>query len=187
MRKLSHFKLQIISQHLHTGGLLAYPTEAVYGLGCDPNNEDAVNTLLALKSRNLSKGLIVIASDLQQLTPFLKPLTTETTNKLDQTWPGPVTWLLPAKQTTPKWITGNHSTLACRVTTHPLVRQLCSAFGGALVSTSANRSNRPPCHTVIQTRRQFTHDNQILVVSGTTGGLNQPTPIFDITKNIQLR
>jgi L-threonylcarbamoyladenylate synthase len=187
MHKLSHFKLKLIKHHIQTGGLIAYPTEAVFGLGCDPNNKHAVKSLLALKSRSPSKGLIVIASDLQQLTPFLQPLTTEIIDKLDQTWPGPITWLLPADPATPKWLTGTHSTLACRVSSHPIVRQLCSAFGGALVSTSANRSNRPPCRTVVQVRKQFNHTSEILIVSGTTGNLKQPTPILDAAKDSRLR
>ncbi len=187
MRKLSRFKLQQIHEHLRAGGLLAYPTEAVYGLGCDPNNEIAVASLLILKSRSPSKGLILIASDLQQLTPFLKPLTTSITEKLDKTWPGPVTWLLPANKTTPKWLTGNHSTLACRVTNHPLVKQLCSAYDGALVSTSANRTNRSPCRTTIQVRKQFHYSNNLYIVTGSTGELKQPTQILHASTCARLR
>lgn len=187
MRKLSRFKLQQISQHIRAGGLLAYPTEAVYGLGCDPNNETAVASLLDLKSRSPSKGLILIASDLQQLTPYLKPLNTNITEKLYKTWPGPVTWLLPANKTTPKWLTGDHSTLACRVTNHPLVKQLCRVYGGALVSTSANRSKRSPCRTAIQTRRQFHCSNNLYIVTGATGGLKQPTQILHASSCVRLR
>ncbi len=186
MRKLSRFKLQQIIQHIRTGGLIAYPTEAVYGLGCDPDNHTAVASLLALKSRSPEKGLILIASDLKQLTPYLKPLTTRVTEKLKATWPGPVTWLLPAKKTTPTWLTGNHSTIACRVTNHPLVQQLCSAYGGALVSTSANRANHSPCRSAIQVRKQF-KSNDLYVISGTTGGLIQPTQIFDAATSARLR
>ncbi len=187
MRKLSRFKLQQISQHIRAGGLFAYPTEAVYGLGCDPNNETAVASLLTLKSRSPSKGLILIASNLQQLTPYLQPLNTSITEKLNKTWPGPVTWLLPANKTTPKWLTGNHSTLACRVTNHPLVKQLCSAYGGALVSTSANRTKRSPCRTAIQIRKQFHDSNNLYIVAGSTGGLKKPTQILHASTSTRLR
>ncbi|MEE9423565.1 MAG: Sua5/YciO/YrdC/YwlC family protein [Methylococcales bacterium] len=186
MRTLSRFKLQQIIQHIRTGGLLAYPTEAVYGLGCDPDNHTAVASLLALKSRSPSKGLILIASDIQQLAPYIKPQNTDITAKLKATWPGPVTWLLPAKKTTPKWLTGNHSTIACRVTNHPLVQQLCSTYAGALVSTSANRANQSPCRSAIQVRKQF-HSNDLRIISGATGGLIQPTQIFDAATSARLR
>jgi tRNA threonylcarbamoyl adenosine modification protein (Sua5/YciO/YrdC/YwlC family) len=187
MRTLSQFKLQQINLHLRTGGLVAYPTEAVYGLGCDPDNELAVRSLLALKSRSQSKGLILIASELQQLSPYLKPLTSEITERLDNTWPGPVTWLLTASNTTPKWLTGNHTTLACRVSSHPLVQQLCKAFGGALVSTSANPADRSPCRTAILVRKQFYQANQLMVISGAVGDLKQPTQIYDAITNQRLR
>ncbi len=187
MRKLSRFKLQQINTHLRAGGLIAYPTEAVYGLGCDPDNEVAVRSLLGLKSRSQSKGLILIASELQQLTAYLKPLTPEITERLNKTWPGPVTWVLAVNNATPTWLTGNRATLACRVTTHPLVQQLCKSIGGALVSTSANPADRPPCRTAIQVRKQFDHSNQLMIISGTVGDLKQPTPIYDATTNQRLR
>lgn len=187
MRKLSQFKLQQINRHILAGGLLAYPTESVYGLGCDPDNQTAVRSLLALKSRSQSKGLILIASDLQQLVPYLKPISSDIAEKLNQTWPGPVTWLLAANNTTPKWLTGNHATLACRVTTHPLVQQLCKSIGGTLVSTSANPADRPPCRTAIQVRKQFDHSNQLMIISGAVGDLKKPTPIYDAATNQRLR
>ena len=186
MRKLSRFKLQQIIQYIHTGGIVAYPTEAVYGLGCDPDNPAAVLSLLALKSRSPAKGLILIASDLKQLSPYLEPINTCITEKLNATWPGPVTWLLPAKKTTPKWLTGNHSTIACRVTNHPLVQQLCRAYDGTLVSTSANRTNQSPCRSAIQVRNRF-HSNDLYIISGATGGLIRPTQILNATTNTRLR
>ncbi len=186
-RKLSRFKRQQINQHVQAGGLIAYPTEAVYGFGCDPNNQSAVQTLLALKNRSPSKGLIVIASNREQLTPYLEPLTPEIISKLDTTWPGPVTWLLPAKAATPDWLTGTHSTLACRVTNHPLVLQICNSLNSALVSTSANLENRQPCRTRIQVQKQFNHTNQLLIIAGATGDLNQPTTILDATTHSRVR
>jgi len=187
MRTLSRYKLRKISKHLRSGGLIAYPTEAVYGLGCDPVNRDAVNALLALKSRSALKGLILIASDLQQLIPYIQPLSSRITAKLEASWPGPVTWLLPARQTTPKWLTGRHSTLACRVSAHPVVQQLCQAFGAALVSTSANRESCPPCRTLIQVRKQFSKSNQLVIVSGATGDLDKPTPILNALTDLRIR
>src|SRR5512143_218632 len=127
---------------LHHGGLIAYPTEAVYGLGCDPRNADAVLRLLNLKQRPWQKGLILIAADLAQLDPYLLPLDEMMRARVVPTWPGPNTWLLPARVETPHWLRGEHDTLAVRVTAHPVAAALCRAFGGPIVSTSANLAGK---------------------------------------------
>ena len=130
---------------LQTGGVIAYPTEAVWGLGCDPRDEAAVLRLLAIKQRAVDKGLILIASQYEQLRPFLD-ITAVPTERLAEvlaSWPGPHTWVMPAAIGAPRWITGAHAGIAVRITAHPLVIELCNAYGGALVSTSANRAGQP--------------------------------------------
>jgi L-threonylcarbamoyladenylate synthase len=170
---------------LRAGGVVAYPTEAVYGLGCDPLNEAAVLRLLAIKGRPLDKGLIVIASDMAQLAPFIETLTSEMRQRLDATWPGPVTWLLPARPHTPSWLRGRHASLAVRVTAHPLASALCEAFGGPLVSTSANPSGRPPARSPLQVRLRCPSVD--LILHGPTGDLKSPTPIRDAATGQTLR
>ncbi len=170
---------------LRSGGVIAYPTEAVYGLGCDPLNQNAVRRLLAIKRRPMDKGLIIIATDLAQLEPFIEPPTPEIRQKLDASWPGPVTWLLPARPGTPHWLCGRHPSLAVRVTAHPLAAALCRAFGGPLVSTSANPSGRPPARSPLQARLRCPAAD--LVVHGATGDLGSPTPILDATSGKILR
>jgi L-threonylcarbamoyladenylate synthase len=81
---------------LQRGGLVAYPTEAVWGLGCDPLRLETVRWLLALKQRPMAKGLILIAAHFSDLEPFLEPLHQGLYNRVMESWPGPVTWLLPA-------------------------------------------------------------------------------------------
>ncbi|HNE27004.1 MAG TPA: Sua5/YciO/YrdC/YwlC family protein, partial [Pseudomonadales bacterium] len=142
------FHLQRAVSVLHSGGVIAYPTEAVWGLGCDPHNEEAVTQLLALKQRNWRKGVILIAADVAQLAPYLRGLPEEKLAVLHASWPGPNTWLVPNNGAAPAWITGGRSTLAVRVTAHPLAAALCKQFGGALVSTSANRAGKKPARTV---------------------------------------
>lgn len=159
------------------GGLIAYPTEAVFGLGCDPLNEAAVARLLELKRRPLHKGLIVLAADLQQLQPFLAPLDSELQQKLDRTWPGPVTWILPASPATPFWLTGNRPAIAVRVTDHPLAAELCAACG-PLVSTSANITGSAPARTALQARLRLGPAIDV-VVPGAVGGQMRPTEIRD--------
>lgn len=163
---------------LDAGGVLAYATEAVWGLGCDPLDEDACKRLLELKARPVEKGLILIASDFSQLAPYVLPLNPARQQELMASWPGPVTWLLPAQPHTPHWLTGAHDTLAVRVTAHPQVRALCAAFGRAIVSTSANPAGRPPARTAMGVRHYF-HGDIDYLLPGETLGRAAPSEIRD--------
>jgi L-threonylcarbamoyladenylate synthase len=171
------FKLREAARLLRNGGVIAYPTEAVYGIGCDPLNRDAVLRILQIKRRPIEKGVILIGSRIEQFLPFIKPPTPSIREQLDQTWPGPVTWLLPCRPETPVWLRGSHPTLAVRVTGHPLAAAICDAFGGPVVSTSANTSGRPPALTAIQARLRCPGID--LYIAGPTGGRRQPSEIRD--------
>ncbi|WP_350307274.1 L-threonylcarbamoyladenylate synthase type 1 TsaC [Photorhabdus viridis] len=159
--------------------VIAYPTEAVFGLGCDPDSEKAVNELLILKKRPWQKGLILIADNYRQLQPYLddKLLTEEQKEVIFAYWPGPVTWVIPAKASTSKWLTGQFSTLAVRVSAHPLVKQLCTFYGKPLVSTSANLNGLEPCRTAEEVRQQF--GDKFSVLDGDVGGRKNPSEIRD--------
>ena len=169
---------------VNQGGVIAYPTEAVYGLGCDPGNKVAVQRILDLKQRPITKGLILVAADFAQLTPWLAPLTETDQAELMTTWPGPNTWLLPVNNAnnenkqTPRWLTGNHTTLAVRVSDHPLVRALCLQVGSALVSTSANIAGRLPARNTLKVRRQFSSQRDY-IVPGAVGEAAKPSVIRD--------
>ncbi len=183
---MNPWQLRQAARIVHGGGLIAYPTEAVYGLGCDPLNAGAVQRLLTLKNRPMDKGLILIASDLYQLRPFLLPLNTDDEATLHTTWPGPVTWLLPARPETPRWLRGRHDTLAVRVTDHPLAAALCRQLGHPLVSTSANRSGQPPARSPLDVQRTF-GNNIDLVLTGALGEQRRPTLIRDLASGHTLR
>lgn len=170
--------LQRAADLVRAGGVVAYPTEAVYGLGCDPRNAAAVRRILRLKKRPAAKGLILIAADLTQLQPFLAPLSEQMRKRVLPTWPGPVTWLLPAAPGTPHWLRGEHTTLAVRVTAHPPAAALCRAAGTALVSTSANPSGAPPARSAQEVRALF-GEALDFVLEGELGGLARPTQIRD--------
>ena len=164
------------------GGVVAYPTEAVYGLGCDPLNAEAVRRILAIKQRGEDKGLILIAAAFDALLPFVEALDEARMAEVLASWPGPNTWLLPARPDTPAWLTGVHDTLAVRVTGHPGAAALCRAWAnlgsGALVSTSANLSGRPPVRTALATRLQL-DTAPYLLVTGPCGRHPRPSTIRD--------
>ena len=179
---MTRWQLRQAVRVIRQGGIIAYPTEGVYGLGCDPFNPDAVLRLLALKCRPVEKGLILIASDISQLDPFMAQMSAKQKRELEASWPGPVTWLVPARHETPGWLTGSHETIAVRVTNHPIAAALCQEIGHALVSTSANPASRPPATTPLQVRRYFSdRQGQInRIIVGPLGNLDKPTTIRDL-------
>jgi L-threonylcarbamoyladenylate synthase len=174
-----------LRQHLLRGGLIAYPTESCYGLGCDPGNREAVKRLLRLKRRPQAKGLILIASGLQQLRPFIAPLTTPQLEKIRATWPGPHTWLMSASKNCPPWLTGKHRGVAVRVTAHRMAAQLCRGVGMALVSTSANLSGGQPAKNVRDCYRLF--GSQLKILPGRIGRRRKPSTIQDLVSGKILR
>lgn len=157
------------------GGVIAYPTEAVWGLGCDPQNDQAIQTILALKQRPWEKGLVVVAANYAQLTPWLLPLSAAQQTQVEATWPGPVTWVLPCQKTVSKWLRGEHNSLAVRVSAHPLVRQLCE-LTGPLVSTSANPAGLEPARSQQQVEQYFGQKLDC-ILSGELGGRALPSEI----------
>lgn len=185
MNTISSFRIQQAVKKIKAGEIIAYPTEAVYGLGCDPLNEIAVNNLLAIKKRSIEKGLILIASALTQLEPYLQ-LNPNIITRIMATWPGPVTWIIPAQSWVPMWLTGQHSSLAVRVTAHPVAKLLCEKNGMPLVSTSANTSTRPPAtHAWMVTKNLGTKG--IFILPGLVGNLRQSTPIYNVLNQQRLR
>ncbi|QXX96281.1 L-threonylcarbamoyladenylate synthase type 1 TsaC [Serratia marcescens] len=184
--ELSPNLLSIIDA-LHQQQVIAYPTEAVFGLGCDPDSEQAVNALLALKQRPWEKGLILIAADYAQLKPYIddSALSEQQRATMFASWPGPVTWVLPARRETPRLLTGRFSSLAVRVSDHPLVQLLCRQYGKPLVSTSANLSGLEPCRSADEVTRQF--GEAFPVLAGEVGGRLNPSEIRDVLTGEQIR
>ncbi len=180
------FRIRMAAHAMHRGGVVAYPTEAVYGLGCDPCNEAAVHHLLELKQRPVSKGLILIAADFSQLQRYVAEPSPHQLVKLEQSWPGPVTWLIPARPETPRWLRGDHHTLAVRVTAHPVAAALCRISGGPIVSTSANLAGHPPARNPLAVRRYF-HSHLDCIVHGKVGPNRNPTEIRNLADGSLLR
>ncbi|WP_425507237.1 Sua5/YciO/YrdC/YwlC family protein [Thermomonas carbonis] len=185
---IAMFDLETAIAALRNRGVIAYPTEGVWGLGCDPRDEAATLRLLALKQREVGKGLILIAASEAQLAPFvaMDALAPDQRDAVRASWPGPNTWIVPASADAPAWITGDHDGIAVRVSAHPIVVALCDGFGGAVVSTSANIATLP------SPRARSELDPRIVsgvdqIAPGETGGLLQATPIRDARDGRSLR
>lgn len=182
---MSKLDIQKAATIIHRGGVIAYPTEAVWGLGCDPWQPAAVAKILKIKNRPWQKGLLLVAASINQIKPFLGKLTAEQIQKISATWPGPYTWVVPCEGL-PNWVTGNQHSIALRVSNHPIVQQLCHAVGGPIISTSANPASKQPAKTALKVTCYF--GNEIdYIVHGPLGGENKPTTIRDAVTDKQLR
>lgn len=178
-------RMRRVRLHLKQGGVIAYPTESCYGLGCDPRNRAAVMRLLKIKGRPQGKGLILIGSDFAQLKSYASPLSQAEWQKISNSWPGPVTWLLPASHMAPPWLRGRHSSIAVRVTAHPQAAFLCQNIGMALVSTSANRAGLKPIRNYSECVNAFGSD--VLVLPGMIGKRRRPSTILDLETDKVIR
>lgn len=164
---------------LRMGQVIAYPTEAVFGIGCDPMNEIAVRRLLSMKNRPAAAGLILIGSDFGQFSPWVAEVAPNLLEKAAETWPGPVTWLFPKSEQVPDFISGEHDTIAIRVTDHPPCIELCGAFGGPVVSTSANPRSAQPARSAGEVEDYF---GAYLggILAGPLGGRSGTSEIRDL-------
>lgn len=181
---------QAVAQ-LRSDQVVACPTESVYGLGCDPFQRSAFERLLALKQRPIEKGVILIAAHVDQVSSLCLLEHQAWSETVLRSWRQPLaagasatTWLLPARDTVPDWVTGGRQTLAVRVSQHPVVQALCTAYGRALVSTSANVSGDPPIRELAQLAQTFP---SIDVVEGALGQASQPSQIWCAQTQTRLR
>ena len=182
----SRYRIAHAARVVNAGGVVAYPTEAVYGLGCDPLDHDAAERIISLKGRDPTAGFILIAADIGQLDEFIEPLPPKRLAAVTATWPGPATWIWPASPRTPWWITGGRDTVAVRVTAHETAAALCRLSDTALISTSANKSGCQPARTPAALHRSF--GNRVdFILSGPLGGLARPTAIRDAMTGEVLR
>ncbi|MDR9827095.1 Sua5/YciO/YrdC/YwlC family protein [Vibrio sp. FNV 38] len=175
---MDNFALAI--EALKKGQVIAYPTEGVFGVGCDPDNEHAIQALLAIKQRPVEKGLILIAANYGQLEEYIDEfqLSAVQIEAIKATWPGPVTWIVPASSKVTPWLSGQFNSIAVRVTDHPLVQKLCLEFNKPITSTSANLTGHPPCRTYQEVLNQL-GDQPVTLVEGLTGGRDKPSEIRD--------
>lgn len=171
-------RLQAAIDSLKMGGVIAYPTESCFGLGCDPKNQAAIQKVINIKSRSESKGLILIAATIEQTAEYVDLDKSPLKSHILDSWPGSNTWLLPAKDSVLPILKGDFPLLAIRVTKHPIASQLCQQFGGAIVSTSANFSGHDALKNSAAVEHAFA--GQIdMVLDGMIGDDIKPSTIRD--------
>ena len=183
---MQDFRVRLAASVVTAEGVIAYPTEAVWGLGCHPWSEAAVRRLLRLKARPESKGLILVAASMGQFDWLLHDLPAAQKSRLQLSWPGPSTWLVPHHNRVPRWISGAHDSVALRISDHPAVQALCVAIGGPMVSTSANLSGCREARHLFQVYRQFGRGLDY-VLPGSLGGKLRPSSIRDLRTNTVVR
>ncbi|MHA6205799.1 L-threonylcarbamoyladenylate synthase [Dyella soli] len=173
---------------LRRGGVLAYPTEAVYGLGCDPHDRQAFERIFALKQRPPTQGVLLIAADFAQVERYIDVSSVPATvlAQVKASWPGPFTWIFPRSAAVPDWVAGAHAGIALRVTAHAPAAALCNAFGGALVSTSANPHGEPPARTPATVETYFGEALDGLL-DAPLGDQQRPTVIRDAISGAIIR
>lgn len=177
-------KIEEIANLVRDGGVIAYPTEAVFGLGCNPDNEEAIQRILSLKQRAIKKGLIIISSRLAFVEKYLQPITQEDRDLLSSVTDQPTSWLVPAKENTSKLLRGQFSSLAIRITLHPATYDLCEALQHPLVSTSANPKGHIPASSVEEVRNYF-GDDLDGIWDAPLGNAAKPSQLIDLhTKQI---
>lgn len=180
MNWTGHPAIKRAAAEIKRGGVVAYPTEAVWGLGCLPTDESAVGKLLLLKRRDVEKGLIVIAGSIEQVDEFLSPLSQRQKKTLLDSWPGPYTWLIPDdNRIASELVRGQYSSVAIRVSAHPTVVALCAAVGGPIISTSANPQGCQPARQLWQVKRYF-GDQLDAIVPGQVNPAAKPSEIRDL-------
>ena len=181
-----HYRIRRAARAITAGGVVAYPTEAVWGLGCDPFDEVAVAQILELKGRKVTKGVILVAAGLDQLVPFIGALDAAGQQRLAAVGDRAVTWVVPASAVAPQWLTGGRDTIAVRIIGHPVAAALCRVAGTALVSTSANPQGRLPARSAMKVHQYF-HGLLADITPGAVGRATKPSEIRDIRSGQILR
>ena len=176
----------IIADLLKRGGIIAYPTEAVWGLGCDPQNQTAVIKLLEIKSRPMNKGMILAAGDKAHLSPWLEQLSPELGAKLTATYDSPTSWIVPDQGIAPAWVRGDHQSIALRLSTHAGVQAICHAFDACIVSTSANPAGLDPALSLEQVMTYF-RDKIDAIFDVPLGQSKQPSQIKSLLNDQVIR
>lgn len=181
------FQLKKAVAALKNNELVAYPTEGVYGLGCRLNALDTIERLIKLKQRPREAGFVVIGGSYQQLSALMSStLHEDAQRRLQESWPGPVTFIVPASKRLPWLVNGGRRTVALRQTAHPVAKALCKTLGEPIISTSANIHDQTPARSAKEVTAMF-GDHVDYILKGPIGSLSGPTEIRDLWSNDIIR
>ena len=171
---------------LQAGGIIAYPTEYCFGLGCDPRNSVALERLLKIKHRQKEQGVILIAANIAQVAEYARLDELERLDQIQASWPGPNTWILPAKEWVSTWVRGKHQSIAMRVSDHPICLSLCNSYGHPVVSTSANRHGHDALLDYDSVNKEFV-DELDFIIDAPVGQALSASTIRDAVTGKQFR
>ncbi len=171
---------------ISAGGVIAYPTEYCFGLGCDPRYTSAVQKLLSIKQRKAEQGVILIAADLDQVRCYADLNEIALLDQVLASWPGPNTWLLPCLPNVSEMIRGKHETIAMRIPNNEFCLRLLGHYGHPIVSTSANRSGQKE-HLSAATLRNDLGVECDYIVDYPVGGATQASTIRHASTGHTLR
>jgi L-threonylcarbamoyladenylate synthase len=162
------------------GGIVAIPTDTLYGLAVDPFRPDAVANVFAAKGRLTDRALPLVAADVVQVEDRIGPLPLQGRRLASRFWPGPLTLLVAAPSTLAAGIAGSDGTVGVRVPRHQVTRELCRACGVPVTATSANISGTPAPGDPDEVERMLGHRIDMLIDAGPTAG-GAPSTIVDVS------
>lgn len=168
-----------LADSLKKGAVIGYPTETVYGLGCDAGNRKAIERIYRLKGRNYDAPFLMLIhekDDVQSMTEFISG---DVRNLMDAFWPGPLTLIFQVRQNGELFHRGCDR-VAVRISSDPVCRMLMDEFNKPLISTSANPSGKPPAHTAMDVYGYFHDDVDVILNGGRRKG--SPSTILDVSR-----
>lgn len=167
---------------LQSGGLVIYPTDTIYGLGCDINNSKAVEKIAQIKGLNLKKDhLSIICHDMSHLSEYTKALDNHTFKLLKRNLPGPFTFILPASSSIPKLFKNNKKTVGFRIPDNPIILEIVKELGNPVLSTSIRDEDEIIEYTTDPELIHEKYSNLVdAVIDGGYGG-NEASTIVDCT------
>ena len=180
----SDFSIRHAAHIINHGGIIAYPTDTIYGLGCDPYNHDAVEKINQIKQRPLDKKFILLAADIDQVRPLI--LISEDQEKTLTQTTEPTSWVIDASPDAPSWLVDENKTITIRISKHHDVTRLCHAAGHAIISTSANISGKKPASNALDLHRYF-HDSVDKIILSSKNLTSKASKIIRLCDNYVIR
>ena len=180
----SDFSIRHAAHVINSGGIIAYPTDTIYGLGCDPYDADAVARLSDIKSRSALKQFILLAGHIEQIKAFVD-LTEDQQQKITQNKEA-TSWVIKANKHTPAWLLNKDKTVTIRLSKHSDVKKLCHILGHAIISTSANLSGQRPARNALELHQRF-HSSIDKIMASNEKLTARPSKVIRLCDNHILR